>query len=349
MTVASFNVPLSLWSDNRYRSTAEDPEIEILSGGESFGEGPNVVLFADFIDMPAGGTAALTDALIGEFTSSSYNTGLLPKLFDMGGVVGIGIREGGTNAATNNRLTGFVTVFDPHTDRLVAYDMAVPAGRHFSGATAPESLTTGGSTLKGAWDADDDLDDGTKADLVMPSWNGSNWVVGGNQAMSEAGGTPNSMYLGGAFDFGAWNGHLVCQIAGTPDPFVDNGFTEALITTSGGTSRNVRTSVPTFNSANSSAAQYTHFNFPAWSGSGSSQDLTQHLYSYIYRAIGPNCRARAELLNSATYLSASKKYTLPPTLWSADAVRIRPKEARKAGMTHICVTRANGNQTFRAL
>jgi len=394
------------------------PSATITFDAGGFGAAPDVVLFAQFMDGEVGEEAPLDSPIIGgSYNTGSYATGLLPKYFEIDGLTGISLREGGTDSAVDNRLTGFVKVFDPYDSFFVAFSMGVPDGRHFSGATATNTLPAT-STLKFDWESDSALDDPEDSDIVCPSWNGSNWVIGGNQAVTEVGGTPDSLYLGGNFDFSAWNYFTTCQIAGS-NAFTDDGYTRATTTTSVGTTENIRTSLPTFKqrvtltitaqdsflyrvtinaensdytsttgqtatqiatqvmnaintssqpvsasqagskvfidadvgteftyslSANLSAVdsqpQYTHANNPGWSGSGTSQNLTQHLEGYVYRAHGANCLKHLALLNSNDASTSTIYFAVPSATWSDETVTLIPSEigmpeAALALATHV--------------
>lgn len=339
MTVANISVPLNQWPDGRFR-TSEVPQSFVING-TGFGTGPTVILQADWSNKTIGATASLTDLLTGEFDSASYLTGLLPKFGSIGGKTGIGIREGGTDEATTNRITGFRKNLSNYTDRCVIYHLGVPAGRHFPGASSPETFPLT-SVLKINWEFYGEPDLNTEADLVMLSWSGASWVVGGNQAVTEAGGTPNSLYCGSAFDFNAWNRHCSFQRAGTPDPFVNAGYTEVYVTTSSGTTRNLRTSMPTFNSANSAHAAYNVLCFPAWTTVEGDRSLDQMLFRDYYFADGIS---RVEMLNSSTYLASTEiSPPLPFNSWSDTSIEVVPPEHWMPGMTHFCVTRNDGTQ-----
>lgn len=325
---------------NSYYPDGDKPEELIVITGAGFGAGPNVVLFKDYASRDVGGTAELSDGTgVGDFDFAHYATSLLPTYQSIGGKTGITMREGGTDPNVDNRLTGFVKILDPFTDYLIAFDMGVPPGRNFSGASEPETMPSV-SALKTAWLSDGALDHVEKADICTPSWTSASFALGGNNSSAH-------LSMGSAFDFNAWNGFLCCQIAGA-DPFIDNGYSETLLTTSAGTTVKTRTNMPTFPLGNAQAAQYTHLSWPAWSGNGS-QTLTQHLYSYIYFAVGPNARARVELLNDADYASATKRVALPPYSWTDTKITVVPPASLKSDMTHYCVTTAAGDRTMGEL
>lgn len=346
MTVASFSAPVHLWPDGKFRTAPVTGPFVV--SGSNFGAPPTVTILADWSQGVVGQTAQLNSPIIGSFDSGSYATGLLPKYFAIGGQSGIGLREGGNSAATDNRLTGFKKTLDSYTDRCIIYHLGVPEGRYFPGSIAIGQPSIH-SSLKNHWEFYGEPDSPTEADLVCVSWNGDNWVVGGNQAVTEAGGTPNSLYCGDAFDFYAWNRHCTVQKAGTPDPFTDAGYSEVHITTSLGTSRNLRTSLPTFNSANSAHPAYTTIAFPGWAGSGF-QDEAQMLYRGYYFATGENCQARVEMINAATYAAATDiSLPLPFTSWTDTQIVVSPPAHWWEGMTHICVTNANGTQQIQAI
>jgi hypothetical protein len=241
------NIVLSL-----YRNISDELESGFIPAGEpivisgtGFGTAPDVVLYSDWTDGVISQTAQISDAIIGSWDSGSYATALLPKYYELSGRVGITNREGGVNATTNNRLTGFVKQFPSHTDYFVAYDMGVPSGRTFSGSST-ESTLPAISSLKFCWKSHNALDTPEDVDIVCHSWNGSSFVTGGNQAVTEIGGTPTDLYLNSTFDFNAWNYFSIYQKAGTPNPNLNSGVSLVTKSNSTGTIKKNRTSLPIY-------------------------------------------------------------------------------------------------------
>lgn len=322
-------------SGGTYNSDQPFGENTITITGTGFGAGPTIAIFAKWTDGVNGEEIPLSSPDIGaDFDTGNYATGFKSKYFTLGDTTGASFREGGTDASTDNRLTGFVRILSAFDTYLAAHDMGVPSGRNFSGVATANTLPSI-SSYKGLWLSDEALDNLTKADIVLPSWTTAAFQIAGNQA--EA---PITMTTD--FDFDEWNSYLVYQEPGA-DPFVDNGITEASVTIpSQGTTTVLKTDAPTFNSS-ATAAQYTHVNFPAWSGNGS-QDLTQHLFRYFYLATGANARARLELGNNSTYTNCTERRVVPHDSWSSTEVIATLDTLQAQNMTHWFITNASGTQ-----
>lgn len=349
MSTKTFNFPsnpkLYDWLDGKKRLGPSPNSITVT--GTGFGSGPTVALYETY-----GGLAASGDAPLGEWDQGHYNTGIQPKLFEFNGVTGVGNREGGTVAATDNRETGFVKTLTAFSEYALAYSMAIPEGRTFSGASTVDTFPSV-STLKYVWLSDTALDPADKADIVAGTHNGNGqFAIFGNNAITPSGGTPDSLYFPlTPFDFNGWNHVFLHQSPGA-DPFVNNGVTEATWASGAAedslgagakTVSRVRTSLPTFGGG-ATAAQYTHVNYPAWSGNGS-QDLSQTISSYFYLAVGANSRARIELINSADSSLATARIPIKPDSWTDVQVAAYYEPWQAIGMTHCCITNSAGAQT----
>lgn len=308
---------------------------QVLSvDGSGFGGAPTVIMAAKWTDGKESEQVELDSPEIGDFDEGSYASGLLPKFFSMDGSTGASIREGGTDAVTDNRLTGFVKVVPNFTEYLISYDSGVPEGRNFSSTSTPETMPVI-SPLKMAWLSDQPLDDVTKADIVTFSWVGNRFSLVGNQA-------PTAIGAQSGFTFNQWNNYLAYQKAGV-DPFVDNGISEIANTDpSAGTFTEVITDQPIFDPS-ADNAWFNHINFPAWTGNGD-QDLTQHLFRYAYIAVGDNARARLELGNNADYTLCTKKRIIPHDSWTDTNVTVTTDSKQRENMSHWFITNADGTR-----
>jgi hypothetical protein len=304
--------------------------------GSGFGSGPTVAIFADWMSEEEGQTAALDSPLIGSFDSGSYATGILPKYVSAFGKTGISMRQGGTNANTDNRLTGFVKQMTPFKNFYMSFEACVPSGRFFPGASSPLTMPAM-SSCKPAWLSDGGLDSPTKADVVLGSWIGSNFNFLGNTC-------PFNIYMASSFDFDGWNSFHGCAIAGTPDAFSNLATIFSSLTNQFGSVLDSLTTQPAFGSG-ATAAQYTHVNFPAWAGNGS-QDLAQLIFSTFYLAVGADdsVRARLELTDSATYSGARIRRAMACDSWADGEITYTPSSKMLEGVTHWWVTTASGTQ-----
>lgn len=214
------------------------PVGQIVITGAGFGSPPPVVMYADWSNLVDGETLDNSDAIIGTWDSGSYNTGFYPKAVAAHGVTGASLREGGDNAATNNRLTGFVKQYAAKRNFLIAYEIAVPAGRTFPGS-ATENTLPGVSAVKPAWLSDQALDELAKADVVAASWIGSSFNFIGNQV-------PYNMFMSNTYDFDGYNGVICSSVAGA-NAFADNANLYALFCNAdSGTTIATKTDVPAF-------------------------------------------------------------------------------------------------------
>jgi hypothetical protein len=212
-------------------------QLRITRTGASFGTAPTVILFGDWADKTPGGTSALDDLIVGEWTQGHYGSGLLSKYFEAFGQTGISLREGGTDEDTDNRLTGFVKNFTATKNLFIYHEMAVPAGRTFPGASTTETMPAFSSS-KPCWPSKNPLDDLAQPDTVIGSWTTANFNFVGNEC-------PYNLSMGSSFDFAGWNGFSGYQIAGT-DPQFDFGEMRASKTNASGTVVTTITNKPAF-------------------------------------------------------------------------------------------------------
>ncbi len=307
--------------------------------GSGFGSAPTVLIYAKWTEGSEGESVSLNSPEVGSFDSGSYATGLTPNFFTMNGSTGVSIREGGTDAVTDNRLTGFVKMVPNFTEYLISYDTGVPDGRHFSSESTPNTLPVI-SPLKMAWLSDQPLDDVTKADIVPYSWVGNGFSLVGNQA-------PTAIGAQSGFTFNKWNNFLAYQKAGV-DPYLDNGISEIANTDpSVGTYTAIITDQPIFDPS-ADDPWFNHINFPAWTGNGD-LDLTQHLFRYAYIAVGANARARLELGDNADYTLCTYKRIIAHDSWSDTNVTVTTDSKQRENMTHWFITNADGTRQSGAL
>lgn len=327
-----------------YSGLSEKPKHTTLSiVGTDFGTGPNVLLYADFTTLPTNSNAPLNCASIGLFDLDPDKGSRIPPIrTGWNNRNGIGIREGGTNASTNNRLTGFRLQYPEKTNFFASYEMCVPQGRYFSGATDFRSFPNA-STIKPLWLFRGAPDSATEADIVLGSYSTPNFMFNGNQAAGTT-----YMADQANFDFTGWNSFSGYIIAGA-DPFVDNGEKWSVMTSSSGSEIDTVTNIPAFGGG-ATTAKYNYLQFPGWSGNGS-QDYTQHLFSYVYFAVANDnsVKARVELINNATYANATIRRVIAARSWINTNVIIKASPGMLQGITHVALTRANGTQTIYTL
>lgn len=147
--------------------------------GSNIGGAPDVIVAEYWQDAEIG-----TRIPMGNWTSSINGAGddenFRPKVFALGSTRGAGSRS----VTGANEMTGFKKTFPLTRNVFMAWQMGIPAGYYFSGASAPET-TGGASNLKMIWLFDhphgNDLNDVIGRSRNSPS----TWFVGGNHTASQ--------------------------------------------------------------------------------------------------------------------------------------------------------------------
>jgi hypothetical protein len=135
-------------------------------------------------------------------------------------------------------LTGFIKSLPNVKDFFVGYQMGVPNGYFFSGASTINTRNAA-SNIKQAWMSDNPLDDAGRADIVCNSRpNTSQWATLGNQSNGQ-------IYTGDQVDFGKLNTFLVFHKSGA-SPFTDNGVLRTIIAGQAGAVSYEQTNKPLF-------------------------------------------------------------------------------------------------------
>ncbi len=165
--------------DGKFRSRNPDGSLPTISfSGANVGGAPNIEIADYWMDLPVGSRASLgswTTGLYGANTTLDY-----PVIFQIGSTRGIGSRD----TSGDNRLTGFRKNFTLVRDVFAAWQMGIPDGKYFSGATAERTLPPA-SNLKMGWFSDQPLGSDLN-DIVCTSRNSpSTWFVGGNHSGAD--------------------------------------------------------------------------------------------------------------------------------------------------------------------
>jgi hypothetical protein len=298
------------------------------------GGAPTVVLYAPLTDSGEGSLATLDSPVIGAFDGGSYSSGELPLYVELDGSSGVGMVK-------DSSIAGFTKDLGQYTEYLLSYDMGVPVGKVFAGASAPLTMSLV-SSLKMAWICDgvyNAIPD--QANNVISGWTGSGWILDGNQS-------PHAIYTGAGFTFDKWNGLLCHQKAGA-DPRVDNGLTElaSRAPSNGTTTKVISLKVVTDDVIISAAARnpyYTHIHWPAYCGNGD-LSIAQHAYRNLYLAVGANSRARVEIGDNADYTECEYTRVIPHAVWSGgNYTSITVGAKQRKNMTHWHFTKADGTR-----
>jgi hypothetical protein len=210
------------------------PTIPIAFTGVNVGGEPDVLISEYWQDAIIGSRLPLgnwTDTINGTSSDENYR----PKIFALGSTRGAGSRS----VTGANEMTGFKKTFPSLTKNIfAAWQMGIPAGYYFSGASAVETLPPA-SNLKMLW-VFDTAHGGDLNDLVLRSRNNPNdWFVGGNHANAQD-------YTGGQVD---WNTPMSFSTYRKPDPtnsYLNNGVSRAYQAFSTGLELHTKTDAPIF-------------------------------------------------------------------------------------------------------
>ena len=208
------------------------PTAQKTISGSGFGVAPTIAIAEYFMSYDVGTQLAKGNwdtALYGATSAGSY-----PKVYTLGSTRGFGSRDtDGTNA-----LTGFVKQSAPYTDYMCMWQMGVPDGKYFSGATEGRTLPPA-SNLKMGWVSDDGLDDSALADLVSLSRTSTNnYAMVGNQSLV-------SLSNNATFDWDTPNAYFAYHKAGAL-PFVNNGTAISTVMNSAGVYTTTQSNTPLF-------------------------------------------------------------------------------------------------------
>lgn len=305
-----------------YESSNRDGDVTLTINGTGFGSAPNILLWAKGTDGDEGVEVLESYPEIGAFGGLNFAR---PKYYSLDGSTGISGSQGGI-ISTENEKCSFILSFPPCTEYFARYSTGVnaAAGRTTSGAAAPYAKPTD-SVRKCLWFFSGAPDSPTEPDLVIGTWTGAAFYIGGNQAETY-------LYLGSDMDFDKWYSIGCYQKAGV-DPVVDNGVTIASLSThAAGTYVATETDKPTF--PNIGTPAYDHLTFQGWKGNGS-QDLTLDLYRYLYIATGVNAGSRVELGESALYSNCNEPVVAPHATWTETTYISLPIDSKmRKGKTH---------------
>lgn len=213
-TDQDFSVPpKELKANNRgsYKYRWDYPEgdaPEIAFSGSNVGGQPEILIAEYWMDDTVGSRKTVgnwTTGLYGAVGVDDY-----PQIYQLGTTRGIGTR----NNPGDNRLTGFRKNFPLARTIFCAWQMGIPDGYYFAGASAEETLPPG-SNLKMIWLSDEPLGSDLN-DLVCCSRNNpATWFVGGNHSGADH-------YVGGEVNWDVPMGFSLLRKPGA-NSYTDNG------------------------------------------------------------------------------------------------------------------------------
>jgi hypothetical protein len=317
--------------------------------GVGFGNGPHVLLFDDFEkgNGAVGGAIPLTSPEVGQWDKYGYANGR-PRYHALAnsGTHGWGIRDWNYiqyPTDDNNRQGQFRKAFGQNvTEMFITFQVAVPAGTPFAGASTPKTFPSP-SSWKFAWVSDTENGilsstggDG-HADMCLPSHvgGGSIWLAGNDGNLFGLG---NSWW--------SWNGFnriAVWMRANPSGPATLNGdvLFQAVNAEKGLTS--IYKNVPAFPNSGATTI-WNWLRMPGWWGNGDWSKF-DGVYDDVYVAIGPNSAARIEIGDASTYAASKNLTILTPTSWTDTQISatVRAGSFKSFTGAYLYVTDSNGN------
>jgi hypothetical protein len=312
--------------------------------GTGFGNGPNVVIFDDF-EKGAGSTGQvipLTSPKIGQWTKYGQSVGR-PRYHSLAnsGTHGWAIRDRTYiqyPTDDSNRMGQFWQVLaQPVSEAFISYQVAVPPGTPFSGASTPGTWPSV-SSWKFAWlfDGPSGYGSDNLADMCLPTQigNGSFWFAGNSGNLFSLG---NSWW--------SWNGfnRIAVWLRGNPAGLSTangNVLFQAVNAEKGMTSI-YRTDIPAFPSG--ASTQWNQLVMPGWWGNGDWRNF-DGVYDDVYVATGPNAAARIEIGDAPTYAASKNLTILTPSSWSNSQITatVRTGSFKNFDNTYLFVTDSAG-------
>lgn len=285
----------------------------IVLTGSGFSQGPEVALYDNFDDRPAGETVGLSDPVIGQWSASYNNPRYITESDGNGGYL---IRN--FDLTTGDKIAILEILFDrPEREIFYSFSVKVPKGSHFSGASSPEDFGER-SSWKFSW-----LYSGQKGfghddglfDVTVPTHVGSgNFMIAGNSGALS--------YINNAEQWWEW------------DSFNHFGFymkmgenaeqTDTinwLIRIASGKNNIVRGGDTPRTSYQGTDYQFDRLRFPGWWGNGDGENFSA-IYDNVYVAVGDNANARIVASDNEDIDGSSKVVTLPPLSWSDSKIEL---------------------------
>jgi hypothetical protein len=331
----------------------------IVSGG-SYGDGPTVVLFDQFIGED--GASAFRTPDVGTWDNvSSYGSGTPKLYYDDTATTAprtwLACRDPAQVGNTPKSLQALFKYFGNFTQFRFAKRAWVPTNRNFPAATS-NGVMPAASSWKMTWfgKANGSLNElqGTSIpdrNVCIPSHIGSGVIsiAGNSNDPKYLDGTPKLFY--GDFSFTAPTFYTWYQSgAGTYNVFDQVG--EFISVNDQASTREVRANTDPFHpfDATDEAAfntrNYDSVRFPGWFGGATADDYTNDfpLAADFYMAIGANSRACIIISDSATFpTGTTEAYIMYPESWQSSEIEFWVDTHNDLGENlHVHIIKADG-------
>lgn len=291
--------------------TSSSGKLSISIDGADFGSGPNVVLFDSFSGGKPGEAIPENSPEIGSWGGKPAYGGTPKYASGKNGNIGHGIRD--FSRAGLDKIAQLVKRFDgDYTEIYFSYDVFVPEGNFFSGASSDETFPDR-STWKFTWlTSDGGVQADSIYDMCIPTHVGSgNFYLAGNDGNLSYAMHGNSW----------WSWHEVNHIgfwqkANANNPLVSSGTFDFYTTNkSKGFKQKAGSDTPVLFGSSS----FNEIRFPGWFGNADQSNFNA-IYDNVYIAVGKNSGARVEITDSKSYEGSSFMQVFPSSLWTENNI-----------------------------
>ncbi len=317
----------------------------ITISGSGFGSGPHVEIYDDFENGAGspGTVIPLTSPEVGQWTDYGQTVGR-PRYHSL---AASGSHGWAINDKTyiqypkddSNRMGQFIKVFsNPVQEIFISYQVAVPTGTNFSGASTPNTFPNV-SSWKFFWvyDGPTGYNSDGKADMCLPTHVGyGSFMLAGNDG--------NLISLGNTW--WSWNGFNRMSVwlrANSANPSGGNcNILYQVTNAEKGTTQIIRNDLPVFPAG--ATTQWDRATMPGWWGNGDWSNF-DGVYDDVYIASGPNAAARVEIGDAATYTASKHLTILTPQSWTGTQIiaTVRAGQFSTFNGTYLYVTDSNNN------
>ncbi|WP_250658245.1 hypothetical protein [Alkalimarinus coralli] len=298
---------------NKVTLSSEGGDTFIEVRGSGFGNGPNVILFDTFSNGKVGDKVPFTSPEIGTWDSYGYYGGIPKYAAITGSNHGFLMND---FESGRRKIAQLEAIFGDNTEIFVSYDVFLPDGRTFPGAST-ENTFPSVSSWKFAWliDGDGISNDGIY-DMVVPTHvGGGGFLVGGNEFTIG--------WIGSSwFSHDTVNRISFWKKANKSDPANKSGeYFFRGMSEEKKPYRTYKDDKPIFQPGLASNS-FDRIRFHGWSGNGDHSN-SNAIYDNIYIAVGENSQARIELGKSDRYQDNNMLTIYPPVVWEDGYVKAK--------------------------
>jgi len=231
----------------------------------------------------------------------------------------------------------FWQVFENVSEAFISYQVAVPPGTPFSGASTPETWPSV-SSWKFSWffDGPKGFSSDDQADMCLPTHIGrGNFMLAGNDG--------NLIDIGNSW--WSWKGfnRLAMWIRGNSAGMstANGDILFQAVNAEKGMTTIYRNNMPAFPSG--ATTQWNQLSMPGWWGNGDWSKF-DGVYDDVYLAVGPNAAARVEIGDAPTYAASKNLTILTPSSWSDSQITatLRAGSFKTFNGAYLFVTDSNG-------